>query len=143
MSSNPQDGTIYAIGMTAPKFSADAALPSGVNQIFTTPIFAQIPPDSNDPVMATAITGSDLTLPLSIVYAGALPGRCNGADFGPDGTVDGVDLSVIAFYWLETNCPGASDCGGADMEPLGQPDGDVDFKDFEVFASYWLEAGCL
>jgi len=143
MAVDPQNGTVYVIGMTAPKFPADEALPSGVSEIFTTPIFAVISPDGNTPVTASVISGSDLVLPMSMVWAGALPGRCNGVDFQPDGEVDGLDLAVIAYYWLESNCPGASNCGWADLHPVGQGDGDVDFKDFAVFAQYWLQTGCL
>jgi hypothetical protein len=142
MACDPQTGIVYATGFTFPKFPSESALPAGVNELFTTALFASIG-DSNEPVEASLVSGSDMVLPLSIAWAGPLPGRCDGRDFEPDGMVGGLDLAVVASYWLETNCPEADNCGGADLEPVGQPDGDVDFMDFAVFSSYWLEAGCL
>ncbi|MHC4345148.1 MAG: hypothetical protein ACYSUP_10725, partial [Planctomycetota bacterium] len=127
---------------TAPNFAADEQLPSGVTEIFTTAMLAVLPADSNETVEANEVSACDLVLPFSIVST-ALPDKCGGADFGPDGDVNWKDLDVISDYWLDTNCAASNDCGGADMEPVGAPDGDVDLRDLAVFAQFWLETGCL
>jgi hypothetical protein len=143
MAQNPQDGTLYVAGFTAPKFPEAEKLPSQVKEeVFTTPTLAFIAADANEQVEASVFAACDLALPSSIVWTGTLP-KCGGADFGPDGTVNWIDLSVISQYWLETNCEALDDCGGADLEPVGEPDGDVDLRDLAVFAQYWLDAGCL
>jgi hypothetical protein len=141
MAASRRDGSLYVTGFTAPRFSDAAKLPSQVTEIFTTPMLAVVPADSNDPVEAVEIAGCDLALPFSIAST-ALEDKCGGADFGPDGTVNWADLKVAGQYWLETNCAAFDNCDGADLEPVGNPDGDVDFKDLAVLAQYWLETGC-
>jgi hypothetical protein len=76
------------------------------------------------------------------VWSGGTPEKCGGADLTGDGNVDWADLYVVTNYWLESNCAAFDDCGGADLEPVGQPDGDVDMKDLAIFARHWLETGC-
>jgi hypothetical protein len=137
-----RDGTVFVTGFTAPNFAAEEQLPPGVTEIFTTAMLAVLPADGNEVVEANEVSACDLVLPFSIVST-ALPDKCGGADFGPDGDVNWKDLDVISDHWLETNCAALNDCGGADMEPVGEPDGDVDLRDLAVFAQFWLETGCL
>jgi len=49
---------------------------------------------------------------------------------------------MLAQYWLDDNCAGSNDCGGADLQPEDSPDGDVDIADLAVFAHHWLDTGC-
>jgi hypothetical protein len=141
MAVSRKDGTLYVTGFTAPKFADEENLPSEVTEIFTTAMLAAAPADNNETVEAVEIAGCDLALPFSVVST-ALEEKCGGADFDLDGTVDWTDFAVVPQYWLETNCAASDDCGGADLEPVGEPDGDVDMKDLAVFALYWLETGC-
>ena len=55
-------------------------------------------------------------------------------DFDNDGNADMVDFSILAKYWLETNCGPLGNCENADVDN----DGDVDFDDLEVLISDWL-----
>lgn len=54
-------------------------------------------------------------------------------DFEPDGDVDAADLRVLASYWLDSNCPGTSTCGGTNMTN----DETVNFKDMGTFCQNW------
>jgi hypothetical protein len=68
------DGTLYAIGSSAPRFAEDDYVSDYTDAIFTTPTLAEIPTSAlwqqstnPDTVAATEITGSDLALPISAV----------------------------------------------------------------------------
>ena len=72
MVENPETGVLYITGFTAPRFPEDEALDSRLisNQgIFTTPMLAVVWPNDSL-VNANEITGSDLALPLSMVWVG-------------------------------------------------------------------------
>lgn len=56
------------------------------------------------------------------------------ADFNGDGSVNFADFTVLACYWLTTNCAAQDNCAGADLEP----DGDVDLEDLASFVEHWL-----
>jgi hypothetical protein len=140
MTENPDDGTLYATGFTAPKFPEEE-LPSEVEDyVFTTPMLAVLPPDTNEAVQAVEITICDvnqpLALPLSIVWAATLYGR---ADLTGDMTVNLDDFAVFAQHWLETGCAVLDDCSGADLDKSDA----VDWEDLAVLTRRWLEAGCL
>jgi len=133
---NPVDGTLYVAGLTLPKLSGDEAFPSQIDSIFTTPMLAAIPSGAAGPIDATVITGSDLALPLSIVWTGELTAKCGGADItGSSGRVDSNDFAVLASQWLDL--PGIP---SADIAlPL---DNFVDSHDLAVIAEHWLDTGC-
>jgi hypothetical protein len=110
MLENPEDGTLYVTGFTAPKFAGDQALPAGIETVFTTPILASVPPDSNEPVDANQITGCGLMLPLSAVWtaedpnAGTCwdPTECAGQTSGDatcDGNVNLADLFALKAHF--------------------------------------------
>jgi hypothetical protein len=140
MTENPDDGTVYVIGFTAPKFPALEELPYGeINGIFTTPMLAVIAPDTNETVEAIEITGCDpsypLVLPFSIVWAAEIFG---GADITGDYGVGAEDFAILALHWLESNCAASNDCSGADVNTSDA----VDWADLAVLARYWLEGRC-
>jgi glucuronoarabinoxylan endo-1,4-beta-xylanase len=56
------------------------------------------------------------------------------SDLDGDCYVNYVDLEIITYYWLDTNCSASGDCEGADFEP----DGDVDLADFSTFGLEWM-----
>jgi len=56
------------------------------------------------------------------------------SDLDGDCYVNYVDLEIIVYYWLDTDCSTPGDCEGADFEP----DGDVDFVDFSTFGLQWM-----
>jgi hypothetical protein len=136
---SPDDGTLYVTGFTAPKFSDDEALPAGIETVFTTPMLAIVAPDSNDPVDANQITGCDLTLPLSILWAEEV---YEGADLTGNGFVNFQDVAILAMYWRQTSCADPDFCAGADLEPVALPDGDVDMADVSILAGNWLAGKC-
>ena len=111
---------------------------------FYDPYMAKVPLGVNSVSAVCVLGASDLAMPLSICWTGALPPpvKCGGADLNKNGTVNMQDLAVLAKYWLRTDCFAFSNCEGADLEPQGNPDGDVDLKDLDVFADHWLETNC-
>jgi len=48
--------------------------------------------------------------------------------------VNGLDSSVLARYWHETDCAALDDCEGADIDLSGA----VDFGDVAAVAESWL-----
>jgi hypothetical protein len=134
---NPVDGTLYVAGLTLPKLPGDEDFPSQqIDRIFTTPMLAAIPSGANAPIDATVITGSDLALPLSIIWTGELTAKCGGADItGSSGRVDSNDFAVLAFQWQQTGTL------SADIAPY-PVDEVVDLKDLAAFAEHWLETNC-
>jgi arabinogalactan endo-1,4-beta-galactosidase len=58
------------------------------------------------------------------------------SDINGDCYVDFLDFSVMAYYWLYTDCAMYSNCEGADIEP---PDGTVGLGDFGDFAIGWTQ----
>lgn len=56
------------------------------------------------------------------------------ADFGGNGSVNFADFTVLASYWLTTNCSAQDNCEGTDLEP----DGDVDLEDLASFVEHWI-----
>jgi len=145
MAENPEDGILYAVGFTAPKFPGRDPLPPPINEkpkIFTTPILAVFPVDAQDSVEATKIFSHDLplALPLSIVWTGVdeAGDKCGGADLNGDGEVDLRDVAVFAFRWLDPNCASLDWCGGSDLDESGV----VNLKDLAIIAQHWLETEC-
>ena len=126
-STMPDTSNPYTYNPYAPPFYDPylAKVPYGVNEVNAVCILANNP-------------NYDLAMPLSIVWTGALPPKCGGADLNKDGTVNLHDLAILAKYWFRTDCHALNNCEGADLEPKGNPDGDVDLKDLDVFADHWL-----
>jgi hypothetical protein len=111
------------------------------------PYIAKVPfvPFGINDVNALYISGADdLAMPLSICWTGALPPpvKCGGADLNKNGTVNMLDLAILAKYWLNTNCFAFNNCEGADLQPQGNPDGDVDLFDLDTLADNWLNTNC-
>jgi hypothetical protein len=136
MIENPDERVLYVTGFTAPKFPAEETLPYGqIEGLFTTPILAVVPLDTNEPAEATEITGSDLALPLSITRPTEFFG---GADLTSDNTVDLEDLAILAQYWRDSSCVSPDWCGGADLDKGNA----VGWEDVAVLAGHWLESRC-
>jgi GH35 family endo-1,4-beta-xylanase len=68
------------------------------------------------------------------------------SDISGDCYVNYTDLKIIADHWLNTDCTGPDNCGGADLAPTY---GVVDLFDFSDFAAQWLwcndpeDTGCI
>jgi hypothetical protein len=109
---DPAEGTLYATGFTAPKFATEDALPYGEldDSIFTTPILAVLPADTNEPVEATEVAGCDLVLPLSIVWTAVQSTYwdANASDPSPVNGAQGVAPDTVltwrpGFWAADTN----------------------------------------
>jgi hypothetical protein len=106
---NPEDGTLYVTGFTAPRFGGGQALPAGIETVFTTPMLAIAAPDGSEPVDANEITGCGLTLPLSALWTAVDPNagtcwghaECAGQTFG-DATCDG-NVNLADLFALKAN----------------------------------------
>jgi len=134
---NPADGTLYITGLTFPKFAKKEPLSSQINSIFTTPMLAAVPSGAAGPIDASVITGSDLALPLSIIWTGGLTVKCGGADIaGSSGKVDFEDFALLASQWQQTGTL------AADIAPLPNGDDVVDLEDLAAFAEHWLDENC-
>ncbi|MHC4624569.1 MAG: DUF1565 domain-containing protein, partial [Planctomycetota bacterium] len=113
---DPEDGMLYVTGFTAPKFPAEGMLPYEEldDSIFTTPILAVLPADTNEPVEATEIAGCDLVLPFSIVWTAGQPiyWDANAWDPSPANGARGVAPGTV-LTWR----PGlwAADANGHDV----------------------------
>ena len=58
------------------------------------------------------------------------------SDLNGDCYVDLLDLEIIAYYWLHTDCTAPGNCQNADFTPT---DGTVDFLDFGDFGPQWMQ----
>lgn len=127
-----RDGTLHVVGVTGPRFPEDLWLTNiGVDQIFTTPALAAVPPSTNwttsgasvTTVPALPITGSDLALPVSVLLI-----EGDRADLNGDGAVDANDLLSFESCAAGPAVPHqqTSLCDQADFDD----DGDVDMADF-------------
>jgi hypothetical protein len=133
---NPFTGTIWVTGYTMPVHVV-GQFPLMIEQFYF-PYLAAVPYGSAGPIQATNITStSDLGLPLSIAWVGAMPAKCGGADLDGTGDVNFGDYSILTSQWLQA--PGTP---SADIAPEAAVDGVVDFRDLALFAENWLEAGC-
>jgi hypothetical protein len=97
---NPADGTLYVAGLTAPKLPAWASwdeLPY-IDEIFTMPVLAVVQPSISS-ADAYPIAGSDLALPLSLVWVPPKPGATGTAFHARVGM---RDLCMLATYWLNS-----------------------------------------
>ncbi|MHA2403941.1 MAG: hypothetical protein ACXADH_13180, partial [Candidatus Kariarchaeaceae archaeon] len=123
---NPVNGSLYVTGFTSPKYGDDDTF------------------NNFDPIFATEITGSDLALPMSVVWTGVIDYMdwCQGADLNFSGEVDFIDFSIFAGYWLESDCTSPDWCGGADLNPDLGDRGQVDISDLAIFTTHWLESDC-
>jgi hypothetical protein len=149
MTEDPEGGTVYVTGFTAPRFPAYGDLPYeelGCDpvthhgcEIFTTPMLAVVPPDVNEPVaqiQALELSSCELVLPFSMVWTG--PVDCNVADITGDQCVNLKDLARLAQYWLESDCIGWSWCDGADVNRSNA----VGWRDLDILAECWLKTEC-
>jgi hypothetical protein len=57
------------------------------------------------------------------------------SDLNGDCYVDYLDLEIIAYYWLHTDCIAPGNCQHADFAPTN---GAVNFMDFSNFGPQWL-----
>ena len=143
MAENPDDGTVYATGFTAPKFDTNLTeLPPEIEQrgIYTTAILARIPLGTAGPVNAVEFsdaTGEPIALPMSITWTGGKLPKCNGADISGNGTVDMEDFAILASQWFST-----SGSLSADIAPERYYDETVDILDLAAFSAYWLHTDC-
>jgi len=143
MTENPDDGTVYATGFTAPKFGDNLEdLPPEIEDqgIYTTAILAEIPLATAGPVDAKKFndaTGEPIVLPMSIAWTGGKLPKCNGADISGNGKVDMEDFAILASQWL-----GTAGNPSADIAPERYYDGEVDILDLAAFSAYWLHSGC-
>ena len=143
MAEDPDDGTVYATGFTAPMLDPNLAeLPPEIEQrgIYTTAMLAEIPFDTAGPVDAKEFndaTGAPIVLPMSIAWTGGALPKCGGADISGNGNVDMEDFAIMVSQWLSTS-PGLS----ADIAPERYYDETVDNLDLAALATYWLQTGC-
>jgi hypothetical protein len=146
MAEDPESGTLYVTGFTAPKFKDEAEWSPyyapgffTTPEFFTTPMLAVIPIGVNT-VEAVEITNIDptlpLVLPLSIAWTGL--NNCSMVDVDNNGDINFIDFASLASYWLESDCLHLDWCGGADVNRSNV----VDWKDLAILVQFWLESGC-
>ena len=132
---DPFTGTLWVTGYQMPNYIA--VLPLTITQFYF-PYLAAVPYDSSGPVQATDLTStSDLGMPLSIAWVGAMPAKCGGANLDGMGNVNFGDFTILASQWLQA--PGTP---SADIAPEPSGDGIVNFRDLALLADYWLDTGC-
>jgi hypothetical protein len=131
-------GTLYVTGFTAPKFKDDVNFPAYGVGFFTTPMLASFSPYSDVQVEATAITGCDLALPVSIVWTGD---KCGGANLGGnDNIVTFTDFAILVQAWLSEPGDGHWNLVCDISEPA---DSVINGRDLDILVHHWLESGCL
>ncbi|MHC4085285.1 MAG: hypothetical protein ACYSU5_08790 [Planctomycetota bacterium] len=135
---DPLTGTLWVTGFTMPVYMT--SLPSNLSTMsqFYLPYLAAVSYGSSGPVEATHLSpASDLGLPLSVVWVGATPEKCDGADLDASGDINFGDYSILTSQWLQA--PGTP---SADIAPVGAGDGIVNYLDLDVLADQWLGTGC-
>lgn len=81
-------------------------------------------------------SGSVDMLDVAVLAANWLVDSRDIPDFAPSRTIDSADLAVLFANWLRTDCGPANDwCQRADMDSSGT----IDLLDLARFSSYWLE----
>jgi glucuronoarabinoxylan endo-1,4-beta-xylanase len=112
--------------------------------------------DANFAYIGTFSTSTPVLLPKQSITTIHLAGfgDCNSvqasgyrldSDLNGDCYVDLLDMEIMAYYWLHTDCTAPGNCQNADFAPT---DGTVDFLDFADFGPQWrqcnnpLDAGC-
>ncbi|NIP51215.1 MAG: hypothetical protein GWN67_04660 [Phycisphaerae bacterium] len=60
--------------------------------------------------------------------------ECKGVDLDKSLDVSYTDFAILANYWLESNCIGTGNCGGADIVRNNA----VDIADLSLFTECWL-----
>ncbi len=135
---DPFTGTLWVTGFTMPEYMT--YLPANLSAMpqFYLPYLAAVSYGSSGPVQATDISNAaDLGLPLSIVWVGAIPEKCGGADLDGSGEVNFGDYAILTSQWLQA--PGTP---SADIAPEVAGDGIVNYLDLDVLADQWLGTGC-
>jgi hypothetical protein len=150
----PGDDALYVTGFQAPTFDEDQTFENS-DPIFTQPRWAVIPAStewsltSPQTIAATAITGSDLALPLSATF---VPGT-SPADLDEDGDVDAGDFDRFRTCATRANVPYNPTAlpPGCTLTPDAQgkiaadfdADGDVDLSDFGRFQQCYSGPGVV
>ena len=135
---DPLTGTLWVTGFTMPEYMT--YLPANLSAMpqFYLPYLAAVSYGSSGPVQATNLSSAaDLGLPLSVVWVGATPEKCGGADLDGTGDVNFGDYAILTSQWLQA--PGTP---SADIAPEVAGDGIVNFLDLAVLADQWLGTGC-
>ncbi len=139
---DPNDGTLYVVGFTAPKVADDLSttdprygqLFGTESSMLATPTLAVIPasvngpvlPGDSNPVPAAPINCDTLSLPLSAVF---VPGIGISGDCDNDGDVDAADYACFVNCLAGPAVIVASACTPFDFDS----DQDVDLRDFAAF----------
>ena len=132
---DPFTGTLWVAGFQMPEYID--VLPLTIEQFYF-PYLAAVPYGSSGSVQTARLSNaSDLALPLSIAWIGAVPAKCGGADLDGMGDVSLGDFTILASQWRQG--PGTP---SADIAPEPAGDGIVNFLDLAVLADYWLDTGC-
>ena len=103
--------------------------------------------DANFAYIGTFSTSTPVLLPKQSITTIHLAGFADCAavqaggyrldsDLNGDCYVDYLDLEIIAYYWLHTDCIAPGNCQNADFAPT---DGVVDFFDFSDFGPQWSQ----
>ncbi len=130
LSEDPNTGTLYVLGFQMPLFSEQQVFSNG-DAIFTVPFLLGVTPADqwpNSTVSSILLSGTNLALPLSLLYLGFSP-----ADFNADGRVDLADLDIFLTCASGPAVTHNGDCGKADFDK----DTDVDATDFAAFQRAW------
>ncbi len=130
LSEDPDTGTLYVLGFQMPVFG-DQQMFTNTDSIFTTAFLLAVTPAdpfSGSTVQQVPMSGTDLALPMSLVYTGVSP-----ADFNADGHVNLADLEVFIGCGSAPAVSHNGDCGKADFDK----DTDVDATDFAAFQRAW------
>ncbi len=139
---DPNDGTLYVVGFTAPKVADDLPVNDPLygelfgteSSMLATPTLAVIPasvngpvlPGDSNPVPAAPIDCDTLSLPLSAVF---VPGIGISGDCDGDGDVDAADYACFVNCLAGPAVIVASACASFDFDG----DQDVDLRDFAAF----------
>lgn len=135
---NPATGTLYAAGFTSLRYEDDY-INANPLPIPATPTLAVIPFETSEPIYANKIAGSNMALPLSLIWTGSgEPEETCGADITGEGDVNMLDFAKLSYYWLNPICEGSDSCNGANLDGANG----VNFDDLSIMARFWLYNSC-
>jgi parallel beta-helix repeat protein/predicted outer membrane repeat protein len=129
---DPDSGALWITGFNMDQIPE---YPDPSQEPFYSPRLAKVPLGSNN-VQSQSLSGSDLAMPLSILWSKST--KCGGADLDNSNSVNFDDFALFRRRWRSSNCTPPQWCEGADINNSKT----VELMDLAVLAQHWLQTGC-